>query len=216
MRNAKRNGHAGIRLKCIAIMAAIALLGLCCTGLIACGHAHSLAKVDGKAATCTTGGTKAYWQCDGCDELFADADGTKVTTLEEIKTAAKGHTPKKKNAVPATCTADGVAEHWQCADCDSLFADAEGKTATTSDAIRIAKTGHDLAAVSGKEATCVSAGNREHWQCNDCGTLFSDAAGTTVTTVEDVTVAVTDHDYELNVTVAPGLTSKAPFFRRIS
>lgn len=38
-------------------------------------HVHEMTAVAKVDATCTTTGTEAYWKCDGCGRLFADADG---------------------------------------------------------------------------------------------------------------------------------------------
>ena len=48
----------------------------------------------------------------------------------------------------------------------------------------------EVAAVS---ATCTTAGNSAYWSCPDCGKYFSDAACTTETTLEAVTIAATGH-----------------------
>ncbi|MGM9564150.1 MAG: hypothetical protein ACI3VQ_08790, partial [Faecousia sp.] len=42
-------------------------------------------------------------------------------------------------------------------------------------------------------ATCTTAGNSAYWSCPDCGKYFSDAACTTETTLEAVTIAATGH-----------------------
>ena len=44
---------------------------------------HALEMVDYKEPTCRPG-NKAYWTCLNCDELFADAEGTKKTTEMEV------------------------------------------------------------------------------------------------------------------------------------
>lgn len=42
-------------------------------------------------------------------------------------------------------------------------------------------------------ATCTTAGNSAYWSCPDCGKYFSDAAFTTETTLEAVTIPATGH-----------------------
>ena len=75
-------------------------------------HTHSLTKVPAKAATCTTDGNKAYYTCSGCDSLFADANGTTITTAEAVKVAALGHdwTGEWTIIKEATATEDGKKE----------------------------------------------------------------------------------------------------------
>ena len=62
-------------------------------GLLAgCGnqqHQHSFKAVAEVPATCTEGGVKAYYTCEGCDKIF-DAD-KKETTLDALKITALGH-----------------------------------------------------------------------------------------------------------------------------
>ena len=52
---------------------------------------HNLVEVPAVAATCTTAGNRAYYQCSDCGLLFIDAEGTIETTLEEETIAALGH-----------------------------------------------------------------------------------------------------------------------------
>ena len=57
--------------------------------------------------------------------------------------------------------------------------------------------GHTLQKVEYKAPTCTSAGNQEYYVCtvDTCGKVFEDAAATTATTVEKMTIAATGHDY---------------------
>ena len=75
-------------------------------------HTHSLTLVPAKAATCTTAGNKAYYTCSGCDSLFADANGTTITTAEAVKVAALDHdwTGEWTISKEATATEDGKKE----------------------------------------------------------------------------------------------------------
>ena len=47
--------------------------------------------------------------------------------------------------------------------------------------------------VAAVPATCTAAGNSAYWSCPDCGKYFSDAAFTTETTLEAVTIPATGH-----------------------
>ncbi|MGM9651213.1 MAG: endonuclease, partial [Faecousia sp.] len=53
---------------------------------------------------------------------------------------------------------------------------------------------HSGTAVAAKAPTCTEAGNQAYWTCT-CGKLFSDAACTTETTLEAVTIAATGHNW---------------------
>lgn len=55
-------------------------------------HTHKLTKVEGLAATCTSEGSIEYYKCDGCSDLFTDAEGkTKITDSSKILLGALGH-----------------------------------------------------------------------------------------------------------------------------
>ena len=105
------------------------------------------------AATCEEDGTKSH-HCNDCDaktdltvidatdhawgewEITKDASCTeagsktrtcatdqKHTQTEEI--AADGHTLTAHNAVPATCTENGVEAYWECSVCCNMYADED-------------------------------------------------------------------------------------------
>ena len=46
------------------------------------------------------------------------------------------------------------------------------------------------------EATCTEEGNKEYWHCSGCGKYFEDAAGTTETTLEALTISAKGHKYK--------------------
>ena len=61
-------------------------------------HTHNLTLVAAKAATCTEGGKKAYYKCEGCGKFYEDVLGTKeITDLASWGNIAKiAHTTKLK------------------------------------------------------------------------------------------------------------------------
>ncbi len=75
-------------------------------------HTHSLTQVPAKAATCTEEGNMVYYTCSGCDNLFADANGTTTTTAEAVKIAALEHdwTGEWTVVKEATATEEGKKE----------------------------------------------------------------------------------------------------------
>ena len=88
------------------------------------------------------------------------------------------------DAVSATYTEAGMAEHWLCPDCGKYF-EADGVTETTADAlvIPIAECPHAAKAhVDAVAPTYAAAGTQEHWYCADCGKYFT-ADGETETTL---------------------------------
>jgi len=133
----------------------------------ATGHQHTEIR-NAKDATCTEDGYTGDTYCTDCNEKIADgtvipATGhdfgewtvTKEATCEaegeESRTCSKcdaketravpatGHKLTHHDAKAATTEAEGNKEYWSCDTCGKLFADAEGKTETTKDALTIAK-----------------------------------------------------------------------------
>lgn len=47
---------------------------------------------------------------------------------------------------------------------------------------------HTLVKVEAKEATTAEVGNKEHWKCENCGTLYSDEAGNNAVSEEEITI----------------------------
>ena len=79
------------------------------------------------APTCTATGLSEGKKCSVCGTV----------TVEQTVIAAASHKLTKVAAVAPTYTAAGNLEHYICA-CGALFADAEGKTATTAEAVKLA------------------------------------------------------------------------------
>ena len=71
--------------------------------------------------------------------------------------------------------------------------DIEGVTGESTQIVRsnICKNyenKHVLVKVEAKEATTAEAGNKEHWKCENCGTLYSDEAGNNAVSEEEITI----------------------------
>ena len=125
-------------------------------------HTHNLTKVDAVSATCTTDGNVEYYTCDGCEELFSDAEGTTTILASAIVVAKTGHNLTAVPEVPATCTEDGVKAYWTCSGCDVLFADPMGMTTTKLEQLVIPAS-HNIEHHDAVAATCTTAGNIEYW-----------------------------------------------------
>ncbi|MBR2078784.1 MAG: hypothetical protein IJ962_01105, partial [Clostridia bacterium] len=80
-----------------------------------------------------------------------------------------GHTLAKVAKVDATCQADGNNEYYKCSVCSAAFKDAEGKTATTVEAEKIAKGEHSFTnyVYNVNSETCTSDGT-ETAKCDNC------------------------------------------------
>ena len=158
-------------------------------------HEHNLSFVAAVDATCTEAGHKAYYECDGCDKIFADAEGENEITLDSTVVEALGHDVEQVAAVEATCTTDGNIAYYECKTCHELFEDEEAtKPIDEADTVIAAK--HDLVNVPAKEATCTAEGNIAYYECKVCHELFKDADATEGIEKEDTVVAKKAHTPE--------------------
>lgn len=81
----------------------------------AANHTHALKLIPETAPTCIEPGSKAYYACSGCSDLFKDENGTQVyESADELTLAPKGHTLSEW-----TSDADF---HWRtCTVCNELL-----------------------------------------------------------------------------------------------
>ena len=155
----------------------------------ACGykdnHVHKLTLVAAVAATCTKDGSKAYYACSTCDDIFENAEGTvKIKDKASLKIAALGH-----KFAAATCTTAKTCTVCNATEGEALghkFADATcttAKTCTVCNATEGEALGHKFAA-----ATCTTAKT-----CTVCNVTEGEALGhkfadATCTTAKTCTV----------------------------
>ena len=101
---------------------------------------HALVKVDrAEPTTCTVDGHIEHWKCTGtCGKLFADANGTKELTADNVRLPAQ-HITQKVEAKTPTTEADGHIEHYLCTRCKALFADEKATTELTADEVILPK-----------------------------------------------------------------------------
>lgn len=118
--------------------------------------AHKLTAVAAVEATCENGGNDAYYTCDVCNKMFADADA-KVELSAVPTTPAKGHSWVDVAAEPATCTEAGVEAGRYCSVCDAREGFAP-----------IDVLGHDWKEVAEVPATRGEAGVAAGQICNRC------------------------------------------------
>ena len=167
------------RLKNILIV--VCMFVLCAmTGLItACGgngHTHDLTQIKEQAATCTQDGNAAYFKCDSCGKLFADAEAKNEITLESVTIQKLGHDITHFDANPATCTDAGNIECYACSRCQTCFTDETGTTESGQEFV-IEATGHDypMAFTEAKNPTVTEAGNVAYYYCSKCKKTASSA-----------------------------------------
>lgn len=92
----------------------------------------------------------------------------------------------------ATCSSEGIAEHYRCSKCGELF-DTEKKH-TDLQQLKEEKTEHNYSDLRKEvSATCETEGTKAHYTCKNCGTLFD----TNKEIIEngDLTIPMTGHKY---------------------
>lgn len=167
------------------------------------------------------------------DAIFNDGEGyitatepetglTIITYHYESFTTLIGHTHSANNLtkVPgekASCTEDGVAEHYTCAEeaCAGIaYGDVNGSTIVANTVIFA--TGHSIVEVKAVAATTEKEGNIAHYKCEECDALFSDEEGENELAAEDVVIAKLvddtnkDNDDANTGNTAPDTGSSAP------
>lgn len=181
------------------VITALALTSMCVTAIAFAGcdsHTHTLESVAKEEATCTAAGHEAYFKCTDpeCGKLFSDAEGkTEITAAPVI--AAKGHSMTKHDGVPVTCTTDGTAEYYTCAnEAETIYYANEQGTEKLTD-LTVKKTGHKMTKHDANAPTCDAAGNKVYWTCDNEGEgiLYANEDGTETTTMEQITVAKKEH-----------------------
>lgn len=89
-------------------------------------------------------------------------------------TTTHGPTFILHEAVPATCYNVGYLEYYECSSCHKLFKDIGMTQETTLEELTIPKLSHNIVYHEAKAQTCTESGNKEYWQCSNCGHYFSD------------------------------------------
>ena len=131
-----------------------------------CGHnkkgdivdatGHNIVNVDGQASTCQVQGWNAYSYCSNCED-----ENTNKVLLDLIDCIPGAPTNDYSNGNHANCTTEGhYDEVTNCTMCGKELS----RTAKTEPAL-----GHTEETVSGKEATCTSAGLTAGVKCSVCG-----------------------------------------------
>ena len=147
--------------------------------------AHTLSFKPGKQATEEAEGWKSHFVCSVCKKYFADANGERELTWDQIviPKLAHTHTPGEavqENVVPASCKAEGsYDEVVYCTECGEEIS-REHKT------IDMAK--HTIKIKPGRAATTEADGWKTHFYCTECGKLFTNFSATNETTWENVRI----------------------------
>ena len=106
-------------------------------------HIHTLEHVAKKDSTCTEDGNEEYWHCTTCGKYYLEQGAINELEAEDIIIQAEGHSTDYVPEEPATCTENGLGEHYYCPDCGKYFLDSYGETEVSLADLTIAAYGHD-------------------------------------------------------------------------
>ena len=139
--------------------------------------------------TCTESGTTAGSKCSVCGYVIS----------EPSVIPPNGHKLVHHEEVSASCKAEGVAEHWSCENCGTLFADEEGVTETTADALVLGRVCTEQCAVCGG---CLDADCTEEPCARKCGGGKDEH----VFEAENADIRNGEADYEYYISTSGGRT----------
>ncbi len=115
-----------------ALACAVSALVLCAGLFAGCGGGDdgegdvcthtNLTKVEGKDATCLETGNFVYYRCE-CGALFADKNGQKSTTLQDVTIEKKSH-----DMHYYTEQAAGYSSYYFCNTCGRFYTDENGES----------------------------------------------------------------------------------------
>ena len=176
-------------------------------------HTHTMVHHPAVDADCGTGtaGNIEYWVCSGCGKFFSDADGR--DGIDPNTTAI----PPDHNL--NTDWSHDESSHWhECQKCGQQFGSEAHKYDDDSDTdcntcgyIRTITPPHthSLTLVPAVPATCVSAGNIEHYRCEVCGERFRDDEGNEPVTEDEVKLPPLNHDWQAATCETPKTCKRA-------
>ena len=163
-------------------------------------HTHTMVHHSAVDADCGKGtpGNIEYWVCSGCKKVFSDKDGAHEINLENTVI------PPDHN--PSTAWSFDESSHWyECKKCKEKLDFAAHDYDDDSDTdcnicnytrVIIPPHSHVLEQVPAVPATCVSAGNTEHYRCAACGERFKDGGGNEPVTEDAVKIPPLGHDWQ--------------------
>jgi len=139
---------------------------------------HSMTHFEPVAASCDKAGNVEYWYCETCQRYWLDAEGTKLTTLEETVLAPKHTSVLSVDYKAPTETEAGNYAYWTCLDCGGYWTDADLTIPTEYDDLIIAPNGcaHAIVHVAPVTPSCTTQGNIEYWYCTECQHCWLDEA----------------------------------------
>lgn len=145
-------------------------------------HSFPLTKNDRVEPTCTTAGTKEFYECPKCAKKFEDKDAQK--DLTDVSLPLKDHKFVKVEAKKSTCSKKGNIEYFKCEECGTYFKSENGEPGeeiTDKASVELAMISHTF-----DESVSVSDGENGHYhKCKYCGAHSETVAHTFDKEVED-------------------------------
>lgn len=134
-------------------------------------------------------------QTDAVLPLTEDFFKNDITALKSVdigpfqsNAESHGHGMEKIDAKAATCTENGVKEHYKCTGCEKYFWDREGTQPIEDIQETVIPAAHKMTEVEAKDATCTEIGWSAYYTCAQCGKLYADEAGNTEVSLKDVII----------------------------
>ena len=147
------------------------------------------------APECTENGTKEYYECTVCHNLYSsEAGGAEdELSIEEIIVRATGHVNLTKHEeVPAQCLENGTKEYYEC-ECGLLFSDDKGQNEVSLAELVIQATGHvNLTYHEEVPAQCLENGTKAYYEC-ECGLMFADEDKEKELSYAELVIGATGH-----------------------
>ena len=163
-----------------------------------------LTKVEQKPVSGKEHGNYEYWYDEANDKYYKDEFGCFETTQDAVVM----HNKKALKKVAATCTKDGYSKACiYCSCCDKYFSNDDSRIEIESPLIPA--LGHKIVHCDAVPASYTAAGSIEHWECENCHTLYGDEAGTTELKAEDIVVPQLEQEEQPMTVKAKTATVKA-------
>lgn len=159
---------------------------------------HSTVSVSPREASCLPGIRMACYRCRHCEGYFTEQYPYIGTELDrsEVEIPATGiHNASHVSGAAASCTAQGIIEHWSCPTCGKLFADLGCTEEVSREAVVRPQLPHDIAFRPETASTCSAKGFSEHYYCRSCDSRFSDAEGEHAVSAAEVEKPLLPHAY---------------------
>lgn len=95
--------------------------------ILGTNHSLPLNKKARVEPTCTAPGSKEYYQCPKCSNMFGDENAKKPLTEADIELPKGSHNFTKVEATEPTCTKKGNKEYFKCNECGTYFKSENGQ-----------------------------------------------------------------------------------------